>query len=80
MLYLNKDEVSRTAIIALCYLEMVLLNYLYRCNNDNEKPITSYETSINSFVKEEQWLRKFMTLTKIKSLTKSSFTKGQTRY
>lgn len=49
VLYLNKDEVSRTAIIALCYLEMVLLNYLYRCNNDNEKPITSYETFYKQF-------------------------------
>lgn len=30
VLYFEKKDVSRTALIALCYFEMVLMNYLYR--------------------------------------------------
>lgn len=36
-LYLEKKDVSRTSILALCYFEMVLQNYLYRFFCDETK-------------------------------------------
>lgn len=38
VLYLEKKDVSRTALVALCYFEMVLMNYMYRsfCENINK--------------------------------------------
>lgn len=38
VLYLEKKDVSRTALLALCYFEMVLMNYLHRsfCESINK--------------------------------------------
>lgn len=44
VLYLEKKDVSRTAIIALCYFEMVLMNYLYRLFSENINKTIDIET------------------------------------
>lgn len=52
VLYLEKKDVSRTALLALCYFEMVLMNYLHRsfCESVNKDiDIKTFEEYYQAF-------------------------------
>lgn len=52
VLYLEKKDVSRTALLALCYFEMVLMNYLHRsfCESVNKDiDIKTFEEYYKAF-------------------------------
>ena len=44
VLYLEKKDVSRTSLVALCYFEVVLMNYLYRSFCESQNKIIDIKT------------------------------------